>query len=110
MRLLRFVFFMVRCQAQANAPGKGNQLQESLRFGMMVEDSAILDRESEPPEIECVPRYAEVFDYVRDDPARHVAGVPRKRNEALRAEGIRVMPVAAGIAKMLTTDFAEPAF
>ena len=36
--------------------------------------------------------------------------MPRKGDEAIRAEGIRVMPVAAGVAKMFATDFVEAPF
>jgi hypothetical protein len=72
--------------------------------------SRFCERESEPPEIEFIPRDAEVFDDVRNDAARHIAGMPRKGDEAIRAEWIRVMPVAASVAKMLTTDFVEAAF
>ena len=61
-------------------------------------------------EVEFVASDAEVFDDVRNDAARHIAGMPRKGDEAIRAEGIRVMPVAAGVAKMFATDFAEATF
>jgi hypothetical protein len=72
--------------------------------------SPIWERESEPPEIEFVPRDAKVFNDVRNDAARHIAGMPRKCDETIRAEWIRVMPVAARVAKMFATDFAEAAF
>jgi len=65
---------------------------------------------SEPTEIEFVPRDAEVFDDVRNDAARHIARMPRKGDEAIRTEGIRVVPVAAGVAKMFATDFPEAMF
>ena len=65
---------------------------------------------SESPEIELIPRDAKVFDDVGNDAARHIAGMPRKGDEAIRSEWIRVMPVAAGVAKMFATDFVEPTF
>ena len=72
--------------------------------------SRIRGRKSEPPEIEFIPRDAEVFDDVRNDAARHIAGMPRKGDEAIRAKWIRVMPVAAGVAKVFATDFVEATF
>ena len=72
--------------------------------------SRIRERDSEPSEIEFIPRDAEVFDDVCNDAARHIAGMPRKGDEAIGAEWIRVMPVAAGIAKVFATDFAEATF
>lgn len=62
---------------------------------------------SEFPEIEVVAGDTEVFDNVRNDSARHIAGMPRKGDEAIRAEWIRIMPVAAGVPEMFTTDLAE---
>ena len=72
--------------------------------------SRIRGRKSEPPEIEFIPRDAEVFDDFRNDAARHIAGMPRKGDEAIRAKWIRVMPVAAGVAKMFAADFVEAPF
>ena len=62
---------------------------------------------SEFPEVELVAGDAEVFDDVGNDAAWHIAGMPRKGDEAVRAEGIRVVPVAAGGAFMHTTDLTQ---
>lgn len=70
----------------------------------------IRGRESEPPEIEFIPRDAEVVHDVRNDATRHIAWMPRKGDEAIRAERIRKMPVAAGAAERFAADFAEAAF
>jgi len=79
----------------------------AIAQGMM---SPFCQRESEPSEMEFIPREAEVFNDVRNDAARHITGMPRKCDEAVRAEWIRVMPVAAAVAKMFATDLAEAAF
>jgi hypothetical protein len=50
---------------------------------------------------------AEVFDDVPNDAARHIARVPGKRDDEIRAEGIGIMPVAAGVAEVLAADFAQ---
>jgi hypothetical protein len=60
-------------------------------------------------EIEVVAADAEVFDDVGDDAARHVAGMPRKRDEPVGPEGIGIMPVAPRCAKQFTADFTESA-
>ena len=73
-------------------------------------------------EVEVVATDAEVFNDVRNDAARHIAGMPRKSDEAVRAEWIRVMPVTAEVLHLTldpsphpmrrgrATDFAEAAF
>src|SRR5580658_9274490 len=65
---------------------------------------------SEPSEKEFITRDAEVFDDVRDDAARHIAGMPRKGDQAIRAKWIRVMPMAAAVANVFASNFAEAAF
>jgi len=45
-------------------------------------------RNSEFPKIEFVAGDAEIFDDIGDNAARHVARMPRKRNDAIRMEGI----------------------
>lgn len=65
---------------------------------------------SEFSEVELIPGNAEVFDNVGDDTSRHIAGMPRESDQAIRTKRIRVMPVAAGGAKKFTTDFAEATF
>ena len=72
--------------------------------------SRIRGPESEPPEIKFIPRDAEVFNDVRNDSARHIAGMPRKSDKTIRAEWIRIVPVTAGVANMFATDFAEATF
>jgi hypothetical protein len=53
---------------------------------------------SELPEVELVAGDAEVFDDVRNDTARHVARMPGKCDEPIRAKRIGVVPVTAGAA------------
>ena len=65
------------------------------------------DRGSEFPKVKLIAGDAEVIADVGDDSARHVARMPGERDEPLGAEGIRVMPVAAGGAKEFATDLAE---
>ena len=57
-----------------------------------------------------ISRDPEVFNNVRNDAARHVAGMSRKGDEAIRAEWIRVVSVATSVAEMFATNFAEAAF
>jgi len=54
-----------------------------------------------------IPRDAQVFYDVSDDAARHITRVPRKGNNAVGAERIRVMAVAPSIPQVFTSDFAE---
>jgi len=64
---------------------------------------------SEPAEVEFVAADAEVFDDVGDDAARHVARMPRERDEAVGAKRIGVMPMTAGSAKECAADFSQTA-
>ena len=61
-------------------------------------------------EIELIAGDPEVLDDVRNDAARHVAWMPREGDEAVGSKRIGVMPVTAGRAKKLTTDFTESPF
>ena len=66
--------------------------------------------ESEPPEIELVARDAQILHDVRNDAARDIAGMPGKGDQAVRAEWVGVMPVAAGVAQVLATNLPESPF
>jgi hypothetical protein len=61
-------------------------------------------------EIKIVAADAEVVNDVSDDAARHVARMPCKRDEAVGAERIGIVPMAAGGAKEFTADLAQSAF
>ena len=67
-------------------------------------------RNSEFPKIEFVAGDAEIFDDIGDNAARHVARMPRKRDDAIRMEGIGVVAVTAGAAEVLATDVPESSF
>ncbi len=71
--------------------------------------SRIRGRGSELFEIEVVATDAEVFDDVGDDAAGNVARMPREGDDPVRAKGIGVVAVTAGVAQMFATDFAEAA-
>src|ERR1043166_740613 len=45
---------------------------------------------------------AEVFDDVPNDAARHIARVPGKRDDEIRAEGLGIMPVARRCAQPIS--------
>jgi hypothetical protein len=47
---------------------------------------------------------------VGDDAARHVARMPRKRNDAVRMERIGVVPVTARATEVLAANVPEPSF
>src|ERR1051325_8178765 len=72
-----------------------------------VQDASRSKSVSEFPKIEFVPRDAEVFNDIRDDSARHVARMPRERDEPVGPKRIGIMPVTAGGAKEFAADFAE---
>lgn len=86
----------------------------SAEFGVPSDRSG-----SEFPEIEFIPRDAEVFDNVRSDAARHIARMPRESDQAVGTKRIRVMPVTEDALHLTldpsphpmrrgrTTDFAE---
>jgi hypothetical protein len=57
-----------------------------------------------------VSRDAQVFYDVSDDSARHITRKPRKSDNAVGAEWIRVMAMAPSIAQVFTSDFAEATF
>src|ERR1017187_4190358 len=69
--------------------------------------SRIRGRGSESLEVKIVAADAEVFDDVGDDAAGHIARMPRERDEAIRSEWIRVMPVAPGGAKEFATNLTQ---
>ena len=69
-----------------------------------------LQRDSEFPKIQFVASDAEIFNDVGDDAARHVARMPRKRDDAIRVEGIGVVAVTARATEMLATDVPESSF
>ena len=71
--------------------------------------SRIRGRGSESFEVKIVATDVEVFDDIGDDAARHVARMPGKRDEAVGAKGIRVMPVAPSGAKKFTTNLTQTA-
>jgi hypothetical protein len=58
-------------------------------------------------EIELISGNPEVFDDIRDNAAGDVSRVPRKRDEAFRAEGIGIMTVAAGVPEVFTSNFSQ---
>ena len=62
---------------------------------------------SEFPEVKVVAADAEVFNNVSDDAARHVTRMPGKRDQAVWAGGIRVVPVAPGGAKEFTANLTQ---
>lgn len=62
---------------------------------------------SKCPEVEFVAGDTKVFDNVRNDTARNIAGMPRKGDQAVWTKWIGVVPVTARSAKEFTTDFAE---
>jgi hypothetical protein len=67
-------------------------------------------RPSEFAEIELVPSNSQVFDDVSDDATRHIPRVPLKSDDAVGAEWIRIMTVAASVAQVFTSDFAQATF
>jgi len=69
--------------------------------------SRIRSRGSESLEVKVVAADAEVFDDVSNDAAGHIARMPRKRDEAVGAEGIRVMPVASSGANKLAANLTQ---
>jgi hypothetical protein len=72
--------------------------------------SRIRGRDSEFPEVEVVAADAEVLDDVGDDAARHVARMPRERDEAVGTEG-RVkgfQPHAVGNIEHRTFNIQHP--
>ncbi len=69
--------------------------------------SRIRGRGSESLEVKVVAADAEVFDDVSDDAAGHVARMPRKRDEAVGAERVRVMPVASAGAKKFAANLPQ---
>ncbi len=71
--------------------------------------SRIRGRGSESLEVKVVAADAKVFDNVSDDAAGHVARMPRKRDEAVGAERIRVVPVAPGSAKEFAANLTQTA-
>ena len=64
-------------------------------------------RDSEFPKIKFIAGDAEIFNDVSDDAARHVARMPRKRDDAIRMEGIGVVAVTARATEVLATDVPE---
>ena len=69
-----------------------------------------LQRDSEFPKIKFVASDTEIFNDVGDDAARHVARMPRKRDDAIRVAGIGVVAVTARATEMLATDVPESSF
>ena len=59
-------------------------------------------------EVELVASDAEFFDDIRDDAARHIAGMPGKGDETVRSERIVVVPVAAYRSEQLVVNFPKP--
>ncbi len=72
--------------------------------------SRIRGRGSEFLEVKVLAAQAEVVTEVSHNAARNIARMPRKRDQAVGAEGIGVMPMAAGGAEQFAADFLEPAF
>jgi hypothetical protein len=66
--------------------------------------------DSEFPKIKFIAGDAEIFNDVSDDAARHVARMPRKRDDAIRMEGIGVVAVTARATEVLATDVPESSF
>jgi hypothetical protein len=67
-------------------------------------------RDSEFSKIKFITGDAEIFNDVSDDAARHVARMPRKRDDAIQVEGIGVVAVTARITEVLATDVPESSF
>jgi hypothetical protein len=67
-------------------------------------------RDSEFAKVKFVAAAAEIFNDVGDDPARHVARMPRKCDDAVRMEGIGVVAVTASATEVIATDFPESSF
>ena len=63
--------------------------------------------DSEFSEIKFVAGNSEVFDDVCNNAPWHVARMPREGDDAVRAERIRIVAMAAGIAKMFAANLAE---
>ena len=64
-------------------------------------------RGSESLEVKVVAAEAKVFDDVSDDAAGHIARMPCERDEAIRMERIRVMPVASSGANKLAANLTQ---
>ena len=64
---------------------------------------------SEFSEVEFVAGDAKVFHDISNDPARHVAGMPRKGYDAVGTEGIGIVAMTARVAQVFAANFAEPA-
>lgn len=62
---------------------------------------------SETFEVEIVAVDAEILDDVSDDSARHVAGMPGERDQAIGAEGIRIVAVAASRANGFAANLTQ---
>ena len=69
--------------------------------------SRIRSRGSESLEVKVVAAEAKVFDDVSDDAAGHIARMPCERDEAIRMERIRVMPVASSGANKLAANLTQ---
>src|SRR5947199_8097177 len=67
-------------------------------------------RDSEFPKIKFIAGDAEIFNDVGDDAARHVARMPRKRDDPIRMKGIGVVAVTAPATEVLATDLPESPF
>ncbi len=61
-------------------------------------------------EVKIVARQAGVFDNVGHDAARHVTRMPRKGDETVGAERVRLVTVTACRAEKFAADFAQPFF
>jgi hypothetical protein len=60
-------------------------------------------------EIKIFARQSQVFNDVGNDSARHIAGMPGKRDKAVRPKRIRIVPMAASGTDVVASDLAEPA-
>ena len=66
-------------------------------------------RHSELLKVEFVTGDAEVVDDVRDNTAWHVTGMPRKGDETVGSERIRIVTVTARRAEQFAADFPQAA-
>jgi hypothetical protein len=76
----------------------------------LVQHAIFPRHDSEFPKIEVIAGDAEIFNDVGNDAARHVAWMPRKRDDAVRMEWIGIVPVTAGASEVLATDVPESSF
>jgi hypothetical protein len=68
-----------------------------------------MDSTLELAEMKSVTRHAEIINDIGNNPSRNITCVPRKGDDPIGAKRVRVMAMAAGAAKVDTTDLAQTA-